>query len=322
MKAQKKNGLKLPPPSAVSSDEDEAFDVHRRLTEHSPLLTQAQSELAMQAESFRVEKLLGKGSQGAVYRAVYLPTGLVVAQKAMSAESREMMKCIIEEIKSNAGAQHANVVRYYGSFVVDHTINIIMEFMDMGSLGALAGRSVPEPIIGYIARQLLHGLHYLNHQRRLIHRDIKPDNVMVNTRGEIKIGDFGISKLIEGTEGKGATFCGSKIYMSPERLEGKPHDLLSDIWSFGVTVYELALGRYPLDVGLNPSIFDIIDAVKSRELPPFPAQFSPQLADFLRKALQREPAFRLRSTVLLTDPFIAQHKDVSAQDFIAFCKTL
>mgnify|MGYP002715415587 CR=1 FL=1 len=321
MRLPKLNGLKLPV-AAVSSDEDDAFDVQKKLSEYGPLLAQPHSDLAMQPENFRAEKLLGKGSQGAVYRATYLPTGLAVGQKAVTVESRESMKCIIEEIKSNSGAVHSNVVRYFGCFVVGNTINIVMEFMDMGSLGALVGRPLPEPVLSYIARQVLQGLHYLNHQRRLIHRDIKPENVMVNTRGEIKIGDFGISKLIEGTEGKGATFCGSKIYMSPERLEGKPHDLLSDIWSFGLTLYELALGQYPLSLGANPSIFDIIDAVKSRDLPAFPARFSPELAGFLRKTLQKEPAFRIRSTVLLNDPFIAQHKAFGPQDFIAFCKTL
>lgn len=314
--------MKSRPPSLNLKAHNDTADVESRLSEMGSQLLNTHSELEMARGNFRPDKLLGKGAQGSVHRAVYLPTGALVAQKSVIAADKDVVKAVIEEIKSNAGARNPNVVRYFGGFVVENTIHIIIEYMDMGSLSGLAGRAVPEPILSYIARQILQGLHYLNHERRLIHRDIKPANVMLNTCGEVKIGDFGISKLIEGTEGKGATFCGSKSYMSPERLEGKPHDLLSDIWSFGVTVYEVGLGKYPFDLGVNPSIFDIIDAVKTKELPPFPTRFSLELTNFLRKTLQKDPAFRIRSTVLLNDPFITTHRTVSAGDFISFCKTL
>lgn len=106
-----------------------------------------------------------------------------------------------------------------------------------------AGR-FPEQILGKITHAVLKGLSYLRDKHEIIHRDVKPSNILVNSRGEIKLCDFGVSgQLIDSMAN---SFVGTRSYMSPERLQGVHYKVESDIWSLGLSLVELALGRYPI----------------------------------------------------------------------------
>lgn len=106
-----------------------------------------------------------------------------------------------------------------------------------------AGR-FPEQILGKITHAVLKGLIYLREKHEIIHRDVKPSNILVNSRGEIKLCDFGVSgQLIDSMAN---SFVGTRSYMSPERLQGAHYKVESDIWSLGLSLVELALGRYPI----------------------------------------------------------------------------
>nr|CAG4645621.1 EOG090X08J3 [Lynceus sp. MCZ IZ 141354] len=121
-----------------------------------------------------------------------------------------------------------------------------MEYMDGGSLDLIlkkAGR-IPEPVLGKITIAVLKGLGYLRDKHQIIHRDVKPSNILVNSRGEIKICDFGVSgQLIDSMAN---SFVGTRSYMSPERLQGTHYSIQSDIWSLGLSLVEMAIGMYPI----------------------------------------------------------------------------
>jgi len=129
---------------------------------------------------------------------------------------------------------------------------IVLEYMDGGSLAdvliatQLTGSGAPsELVLGRIAAKTLAGLNYLHRERHQVHRDIKPGNILLNSRGEIKISDFGLSAELDSTKEMCATFIGTHAYMSPERLGGKPYSFASDIWSLGITLIECAIGQFP-----------------------------------------------------------------------------
>ncbi|PNF43838.1 Dual specificity mitogen-activated protein kinase kinase dSOR1 [Cryptotermes secundus] len=121
-----------------------------------------------------------------------------------------------------------------------------MEYMDGGSLDLIlkkAGR-IPESILRTITSAVLKGLSYLRDKHAIIHRDVKPSNILVNSAGEIKICDFGVSgQLIDSMAN---SFVGTRSYMSPERLQGTHYSVQSDIWSLGLSLVEMALGMYPI----------------------------------------------------------------------------
>ena len=104
---------------------------------------------------------------------------------------------------------------------------------------------IPEVVISKIAHQVLQGLENLHHIRYQVHRDIKPDNILLNSNGEVKLTDFGISKHLEQTIGQCNTFVGTSAYMSPERISTNDYSYPSDIWSLGVVMVEFATGQYP-----------------------------------------------------------------------------
>jgi len=120
-----------------------------------------------------------------------------------------------------------------------------MEFMDKGSLDGIYKKIGPIDIdvVGKVALAVLEGLTYLYDVHRIIHRDIKPSNILFNSKGQIKICDFGVSgELINSIAD---TFVGTSTYMSPERIQGAQYTVKSDVWSLGVSLIELALGRFP-----------------------------------------------------------------------------
>lgn len=137
------------------------------------------------------------------------------------------------------------IVGFYGAFLSDPHICICMEYMDRGSLDGIYKRhgAISISIVGKIAEAVLEGLTYLYDVHRIIHRDIKPSNILVNSKGQIKICDFGVSgELINSIAN---TFVGTSTYMSPERIQGGNYSVKSDVWSLGITLTELALGRFP-----------------------------------------------------------------------------
>ena len=155
-------------------------------------------------------------------------------------------------------------------------------------------------VLGKIAEAVLGGLTYLYSAHRIMHRDLKPSNILVNSKGQIKLCDFGVSSELEGSVAE--TFVGTGTYMAPERIQGSPYTVKSDVWSVGLTVMELAIGKFPFggndDDGDGPGgpqgILDLLQQIVLEPAPKLPKSdaFPSILEDMIAKCMMKDPAER------------------------------
>ncbi|WWC86308.1 uncharacterized protein L201_001181 [Kwoniella dendrophila CBS 6074] len=197
-------------------------------------------------EDLEILSDLGAGNGGTVTKVWNKKRNCVMARKLILVDAKpSVRKQILRELQIMNDCNSPYIVGYYGCFPVDVHVGIVIELMDAGSLNDIYRQNGPVHIevVGKIAEAVLHGLIYLYDVHRIIHRDIKPSNILANTNGEIKICDFGVSgELINSIAN---TFVGTSTYMSPERIQGAPYTIKSDVWSLGISLIELALGRFP-----------------------------------------------------------------------------
>ncbi|WWC58676.1 uncharacterized protein I303_101220 [Kwoniella dejecticola CBS 10117] len=197
-------------------------------------------------EDLEILAELGAGNGGTVTKVWNKKRGCVMARKLILVDAKpSVRKQILRELQIMNDCNSPYIVGYYGCFPVDVHVGVVIELMDAGSLNDIYRQNGPIPIevVGKVAEAVLHGLMYLYDVHRIIHRDIKPSNILANTNGEIKICDFGVSgELINSIAN---TFVGTSTYMSPERIQGAPYTIKSDVWSLGISLIELALGRFP-----------------------------------------------------------------------------
>ena len=154
-------------------------------------------------------------------------------------------------------------------------------------------------VLGKIAEAILNGLIYLYEVHRIMHRDIKPSNVLVNSRGAIKLCDFGVSGQLVNSVAD--TFVGTSTFMAPERIQGSSYSIKSDVWSVGLTLMELAIGRFPFDTSdaaagdrasAGPmGILDLLQQIVHEPAPTLPQSdaFPPILDQMIQKCLLKDP---------------------------------
>ncbi|KAJ1294818.1 hypothetical protein BS78_01G175300 [Paspalum vaginatum] len=202
---------------------------------------------------YQLMEEVGYGAHAVVYRAIFKPRNEVVAVKCLDLDQ---LNNNIDEIQREAQIMslidHPNVIRAYCSFVVEHSLWVIMPFMTEGSCLHLMKISYQdgfdEPVIGSILKETLKALEYL-HRQGQIHRDIKAGNILIDSAGVVKLGDFGVSACMfdRGDRQRSRnTFVGTPCWMAPEVLQpGTGYNFKADIWSFGITALELAHGHAP-----------------------------------------------------------------------------
>ena len=204
---------------------------------------------------------------------------------------------------------------FYGAFYHEGIISFVLEYMDGGTLATLVekcGGKLPENVLGKLSAQLLQGLAYLHKTMHIIHRDIKPHNILLNSKGQAKITDFGVSGELASTQAMAKTFVGTHKYMSPTRITGKHHSAKSDVWSLGLVLLEAALGYFPYGNGdaSKTTFFALLMEIVNKPAPQLPAdQFSAEFVSFISDCLQKEEANRPDSTELLSHPFILRYND-------------
>ncbi|KAL2553701.1 Mitogen-activated protein kinase kinase 9 [Forsythia ovata] len=263
-----------------------------------------------------LEKLqvLGSGNGGTVYRVCHKKSSKVYALKVIRGGATEQVRQEIEILRCCTDSP--NIVQCHGVFEESFgDISILMEYMEAGSLDVLAKTtlgSFSETIIANIAYQSLTGLDYL-HSKKIVHRDIKPSNLLVTREMQVKIADFGVSKIIKSSENACNGSVGTCAYMSPEKFDsdGKDYNVFAgDVWSLGLTLMELYIGHYPyMQPGKEAENKSVIWEICFEEPPCMPKDASEHFKDFIQCCLQKDWTKRWTARQLLTHPFIISARE-------------
>eukprot|EP01063_Lacrimia_lanifica_P017047 TRINITY_DN23741_c0_g1_i1.p1 TRINITY_DN23741_c0_g1~~TRINITY_DN23741_c0_g1_i1.p1 ORF type:complete len:315 (+),score=116.22 TRINITY_DN23741_c0_g1_i1:54-947(+) len=258
------------------------------------------------------EKLLGAGSFGRVFLVKKAaaegeapdPTPYVVKRTPMDELSPQLMDATATEVYVLSMLSHPNILRYIDHFVDTEThLNLVTEFCACGDLQQAieqrrdAGGEFDDEAASYITFQLLLGIDYC-HKAQVMHRDLKPGNVFLGPNLAVKIGDFGISKMIS-SKSMATTMVGTPFYLSPEVVNNLAYTHPSDMWSLGCVVYEVVTLQRPF-VGGN--ILAIAQAVSTCTYPPVPAPRA-RFGRLVEQLLLKDPAQRATAASLLQNYF-------------------
>jgi len=198
------------------------------------------------------------------------------------------------------------VVRFYGSFIKENSeLWIVMEYCAAGSVSdimRLRKQTLTEEQIAVIIKSTLKGLEYM-HSHMKIHRDIKAGNILLNSKGEAKLADFGVSGQLSDSTAKRNTVIGTPYWMAPEVIQENGYGVSADIWSLGITCIEMAQGHPPYN-NIHP--MRAIFVIPSRPPPKLeqPEKFSDDFNSFIALCLVKKPEERMTATQLLETPFI------------------
>ncbi|XP_076381641.1 serine/threonine-protein kinase msn isoform X12 [Megalopta genalis] len=286
---------------------------------------------------FELIEVVGNGTYGQVYKGRHTKTGQLAAIKVMDVTEDEEEEIKLEINVLKRYSNHRNIATYYGAFVKksspgkDDQLWLVMEYCGAGSVTDLVkstkGQSLKEEWIAYISREILRGLSYL-HSNKVIHRDIKGQNVLLTDNAEVKLVDFGVSAQLDRTIGRRNTFIGTPYWMAPEVIacDENPdatYDNRSDLWSLGITALEMAESQPPLcDLHPMRALFLI-----PRSPPPRlkSKKWSKKFHSFIETVLVKDYHQRPYTEQLLKHPFIRDQPTerqvrIQLKDHIDRCK--
>ncbi|XP_055706715.1 serine/threonine-protein kinase mig-15 isoform X36 [Phlebotomus papatasi] len=286
---------------------------------------------------FELIEVVGNGTYGQVYKGRHTKTGQLAAIKVMDVTEEEEQEIKLEINVLKKYSNHRNIATYYGAFIKkspagkDDQLWLVMEYCGAGSVTDLVkstkGQSLKEEWIAYICREILRGLSYL-HTNKVIHRDIKGQNVLLTDNAEVKLVDFGVSAQLDRTIGRRNTFIGTPYWMAPEVIacDENPdatYDNRSDLWSLGITALEMAESQPPLcDLHPMRALFLI-----PRNSPPRlkSRKWSKKFQGFIDTVLVKDYHQRPYTEQLLKHPFIKEQPTerqvrIQLKDHIDRCK--
>ncbi|TBU27276.1 hypothetical protein BD311DRAFT_696875, partial [Dichomitus squalens] len=277
---------------------------------------------------FQLGNCIGRGQFGAVYRALNLNTGQMVAVKRIRLEGlkEDEIAQLMKEVDLVKSLSHPSIVKYEGMARDDDTLNIVLEYAENGSLGQTlkAFGKLNERLVANYVVKILEGLHYL-HQNDVVHCDLKAANILTTKTGNVKLSDFGVSLNLRAMEREMKDVAGTPNWMAPEVIELKGASTKSDIWSLACTVIELLTGRPPYaDIANSMSVmFRIVEDAS----PPLPEECSESLQDFLRMCFHKDPTKRPSAEQLCDHEWLKKHsaahkhlQELRPQDSIPFLR--
>ncbi|XP_048871905.1 mitogen-activated protein kinase kinase kinase 19 isoform X2 [Brienomyrus brachyistius] len=260
-------------------------------------------------------EVLGKGAYGTVYCGLTSHGQLIAVKQVMLDDTdpttaKKEYQHLQDEVDLLKNLCHANIVGFLGTSLQDNVVSIFMEYVPGGSIASILQRfgPLPERVLALYTLQILQGVAYL-HANRVIHRDLKGNNVMLMPTGIIKLIDFGcarrVSQLTHSTDRSEPlkSVHGTPYWMAPEVINETGHGRKSDVWSVGCTVFEMATGKPPL-ANMNKMAALFYIGARQGLMPAIPDRFSKEAQDFVQACLTRDQKERPSAQQLLAHPFV------------------
>lgn len=270
-------------------------------------------------EDYQIIESIGEGSFGKVYKARIKGTGQIVAMKFIvkKGKNEKELKNLRSEIEILTKLNHPHIIMLFDSFETDSDFVVVMEYAQGELYDILEDdKQLPAKEVQKIAKQLIQALNYL-HSNRIIHRDMKPQNILIGQNGAVKLADFGFARSMSYNTIVLTSIKGTPLYMAPELVQERAYDNRVDLWSLGCILYELYYGKPPF---YTNNLFALIKKIVCE-----PVKFdnkaddpiSPEFKNFLSGLLTKSASSRLNWPDLLNHPFVQLTKgDASWQDAI------
>ncbi|MGQ0384210.1 MAG: serine/threonine-protein kinase [Gammaproteobacteria bacterium] len=253
---------------------------------------------------FKLEQELGRGATATVYRATDQTTGAVVALKTLSLADdwpddllEEAKLRLLREAEAAGSLAHPDIVEIRESGEHEGLVYLAMEYVQGVNLGmhATEGRLLPPRLAAEMCARVADALHFA-HQRGIIHRDIKPANVVFDQKNRrVRVMDFGVARLVDSRATRTGVILGSPSYMAPEQLDARPVTAQSDIFSLGVTLFQLLTGMLPFRSDSIPGLMQKISGEPHPPLRVIRPDLPASLGAVLDRALAKDPDLRYRS---------------------------
>lgn len=262
---------------------------------------------SLSLDDFEIGKKLGKGKFGRVYCVKHKKTGFICAMKAMEKSEivqHNVQKQFRREVEIQSSLTHPNLTKLYGFFHDDKRVYLLMEYLVNGELYKVLKTKGPfnDIVASHYVYQMADALDFM-HQRNIIHRDVKPENILMGFGNVVKLTDFGWS-IINARGIKRKTLCGTPDYLSPELLKSREYDDKVDVWALGVLAYELVVNRPPFEEDSKNSTYK---RIVSGDLK-FPDTVSSDAQDLIKRLLRHEAKDRIALQDVKRHPWILKHE--------------